>query len=277
MIEGSDSETSPEHKRLKTSETVNMAGRGRGGKRDAAGGRRDSLEGSNTGSIRDVLDSLEEMKGDFKKELKNLGDRLDKLEDLNRKLTRIEPRLNRLEIMCRQVEINEKKNWIVIKNLWKQDDATTFETRLNLRKSLDELKDLMEVDCCFMDYFRLKDFRKGQQLLPGLVKAKFVTADDRDRFFAKISECGKKEDLKLISFQQDIPKFLVEKFKRLDKEAFQIRRSEKLKTRVVFRGQDLILQKRDATGRWTRVAEEPRDHGAEGAEAGPSDWSGVES
>jgi hypothetical protein len=254
-----------------------MSGRGRGGKRDVA--RRDSLEGANAGSIRDVLDALEEMKGDFKKELKSVSDRLGKLEDLNRKLARIEPRLNRLEIMCRQVEINEKKNWIVIKNLWRQDDVQAFETRANLRKSLDELKELMEVDCCFMDYYRLKDFRKGQQMLPGLVKAKFVTSDDRDRFFSKISECGRKDDLKLISFQQDIPKFLIEKFKRLDKEAFTIRRNEKLKTRVVFRGQDLILQKRDAAGRWSRVADEPRDNGegAGGAEGGTSDWSGVES
>lgn len=269
MIEGSDSETSPAHKKTRTDK---MAGRGRGGKRDVS--RRDSLEGSGPGSIRDVLDALEEMKGDFKKELKGVSDRLEKLEDINRKLAKIEPRLNRLEIMCRQVEINEKKNWIVIKNLWKQDDVSTFETRANLRKSLDELKDLMEVDCCFMDYFRLKDFRKGQQLIPGLVKAKFVTSDDRDRFFSKISECGKKDDLKLISFQQDIPRFLVEKFKKLDKDAFTIRRNEKLKTRVIFRGQDLILQKKDLSGRWTRVTEDLEIQGASG---GTEDWSGVES
>ena len=59
-----------------------------------------------------------------------------------------------------------------------------------------------------------------------------------------MAELGKDRNLRHISFQDDLPNFLVKTFKELDKVAYELRKAEGVKTRIVTRGVDLILQKK---------------------------------
>ena len=232
--------------KLEGVEQSKMSGRGRG--------RRVSNERSSDSSIRDVLDALEGLKNDLTVRLDSLEKKLEKVEETSKKEKLLETKLTKLERSNRLMEVEEKKRWVVIRGLWKQPDATRFETRKQLSDSINDLKVLMGVKSGLMDYYRLKDLTKGNNTYLGLVKIKFVTTDDKDYFFSRLPDVGRNKDLQGVSFQQDIPSFLVDKFKVLDGAAFKLRQEKKVKTRVLVRNLDLILQQRaTVTDRWLTV------------------------
>ena len=252
-----DTERSPDNKRGKGEGGTAMSNKGRG--RGAGGGtRRDSME--NTGSIKDVLDALEQLRGDLGARMDTLNAKMEKLEDSHKKVKQLEVRLTKIERSTRQAEVDEKRMWVVVRGLWKQADTDRFESRSQLSTSLEELKLAMGAKISFMEYYRLKDLTRNGKMYPGLVKAKFITSDDRDRFFSRLPEVGSNKDLELITFQQDIPSFLVEKYKRLDGQAFKLRRQDKVKTRVIIRNLDLQLQQRASKDqKWANVDEEQEE------------------
>ena len=90
---------------------------------------------------------------------------------------------------------------------------------------------------------------------------------------------GQKEDLKGITFQQDIPHFLVDLYKKLDAKAFHLRKDKKVKTRVVTRNLTLILQQREKEdgSRWVTVDEvqrgAQRDRNNRGRRQQSGDWT----
>lgn len=259
---GNDSDSnSPLYKK-----TRNMAGRG--GKRNLE--RRNSMENLTGGAVKDILDALEALRGELKTQIAGVNDKLGRLEALSSRVQAVEVKMGTWERRCKQAEVEEKRKWTVIRGLWKQEEVVGYETRDQLRTSLDEMKELMGVELRLMDYYRLKDIQRNKKSIPGLVKVKFITSDDKDYFFSKVPVCGQKDDLKNLSFQQDVPSFLVEKYKRLDGLAFKLRKSDKVKTRVVPRGLDLQLQKRtkEAGSRWETVEE-----GNQPAEASASGWT----
>ena len=221
-------------------------------------GRRNLIESQN--SIKDVLDALDQMKTDLGSRLDVLNGKFNKLEESYKQIKQIDTRLTKLERSCHYTEVEEKRKWVVIKGLWKQPDATKFETRQHLRVSLEELKTAMGTRVLFMDFYRLKDMVHNGRTFPGLVKAKFITSDDKDLFFSRLPEVGKNKDLETITFQQDIPSFLVERFKLLDGQAYRLRKKDKVKTRVIIRNLGLQLQSRvDANSRWENIAEEGKE------------------
>ena len=245
---------SPLYKKLKGNRKA-MTGRG---KRSLE--RKGSMENLSSGAAKDILDALDALRADFSDQFKKVNDKLEKLEGISGRVEVIEENLNYWEKRCKQSEIDEKKKWVVIKGLWKQEGATRFESRKQLSESLDELKVLMGVEAKFMDFYRLKDFKRNNDTMPGLVKVKFITSDDRDFFFSRVPIVGQKDDLKGISFQQDIPHFLVDLYKKLDAKAFQLRRDKKVKTRVVTRNLTLVLQTREKEegSRWVNQEESQR-------------------
>ena len=271
----SDSETtSPLYKKLKGNKKAMAA---RGGKRGLD--KRGSMENLSSGATKDILDALESLRADFSDQFKKVNDKLEKLEGLSDRVETIEDSMNYWERRCKQAEIDEKKKWVVIKGLWKQEGAERFESRQKLAESLDELKTLMGVDTKFMDFYRLKDLKRNNDTMPGLVKIKFITSDDRDFFFSRVSVVGQKEDLKGITFQQDIPHFLVDLYKKLDAKAFHLRKDKKVKTRVVTRNLTLILQQREKEdgSRWVTVDEvqrgAQRDRNNRGRRQQSGDWT----
>ena len=245
---------SPLYKKLKGNRNA-MTGRG---KRSLE--RKGSMENLSSGAAKDILDALDALRADFSDQFKKVNDKLEKLEGISGRVEVIEENLNYWEKRCKQSEIDEKKKWVVIKGLWKQEGATRFKSRKQLSESLDELKVLMGVEAKFMDFYRLKDFKRNNDTMPGLVKVKFITSDDRDFFFSRVPIVGQKDDLKGISFQQDIPHFLVDLYKKLDAKAFQLRRDKKVKTRVVTRNLTLVLQTREKEegSRWVNQEESQR-------------------
>ena len=260
----SDSDSSPLHKKQRCV-AGSMAGRGK-----RAGDRRNSMEGVK--DIKDILDALEGLRSDFTSQLTEINKKLDKVEDLGNKVQVMEKTMNVWERRFKQLEVEEKRKWIVIKGMWKQDDVTQFESRVQLAASLEDLKQLLGIKTPFMEYYRLKDLKRNNNTFPGLVKVKFVTSDEKDHFFSRVAAAGNLEDLKGLSFQQDIPSFLVEDFKRLDGQAFRLRKSEKLKTRVVIRNLGLVLQSRARTegSKWTSVAPERQQQQQQQQRGGPS-------
>ena len=263
---------SPLNKKLKGNKKA-MAGRG--GKRSLE--KKGSLENLSSGATKDILDALESLREEFSGQLKKINDKLEKLEGIADRVETLEDNMSYWEKRCKQSEIDEKKKWVVIKGLWKQEAASRFETRKQLSESLDELKTLMGVDAKFMDFYRLKDLKRNNETMPGLVKVKFITSDDRDFFFSRVPIVGGIEDLKGKSFQQDIPHFLVDVYKKLDAKAFHLRKDKKVKTCVVTRNLTLVLQTREKEdgSRWVTFENQQRADHSERRERrrAAEDWS----
>ena len=267
----SDSDNSPINKKQKNN-TGEMAGRGKR-PNERSGDRRNSLDG---GSSKDILDALEALRNEFTTQLSQMNVKLDKLEQLGAKVDTFEKTMGLWERRFKQLEVDEKRKWLVIKGLWKQDDVSQFETRKQLGASLEDLKQILGVKTPFMEYYRLKDIKRNNETLPGLVKVKFVTTDEKDFFFSRVSQSGASQDLKLVSFQSDIPTFLVEDYKRLDGIAFKLRKTDKLKTRIISRNLGLILQSRARTdgSKWTTVNPDQRQNcGVSGSGGGAGAWT----
>ena len=174
----SDSDSSPLNKKQKGN-LGNMAGRG--GKRSNE--RRNSLEGANN---KDILDALEAMRSDVSSQLAKINEKLDKVEVLSNKVDQLEKEMGSWERRFKQQEVDEKRKWIVIKGLWKQDSVTSFEPRSQLGASLEDMKQLLGIKTPFMEYYRLRDLKRNNETFPGLVKVKFVTSDEKDYFFPEL-------------------------------------------------------------------------------------------
>ena len=262
--------TSPLYKKQKGTRGA-MAGRG--GKRPVD--RRNSQEGLNS---KDILEALDALRKEFTSQFKNFNERLDKVDSLGTKIIQVEKRMGVWEKRLKQMEIEEKRKWVVIKGLWKQDDVVNYKTKKQLGTSLEELKAIMGISTPFMEYYRLKDFKRNNETFPGLVKVKFVTSDERDFFFSRVIQTGSSEDLKGVSFQQDIPAFLVDDYKKLDGVAFNLRKTDKVRTRIVIRNLGLVLQKRERVdgARWSNIGQRQNNQeGAAGAGTGASDGAGA--
>ncbi len=87
-----------------------------------------------------------------------------------------------------------------------------------------------------------------------LVRLQFWSKDDKSSVFAKFKEFNNDGVIKKISLINDFPLFQLAEVKRLSNEAFRIRQKDKrVKTRIVPRGLEVILQQRDHSGSWTTV------------------------
>jgi hypothetical protein len=114
--------------------------------------------------------------------------------------------------------------------------------------------EFLGIEVSLRDYQRMPDITIGKGKKPGIVKIELVRLDDRDAIFGSLAKKGREKEVKNITVTQDLPLSLQKDFKTLDKAAYQLRTKEKVRTRVVVKGLQLVLQKRGAVGeKWTDV------------------------
>ena len=161
--------------------------------------------------------------------------------------------------------IDSVKRWVVIKGLKKHQDARKTETRTQTWEVLEDFKVFLEANVTFCDYMRLPDFVQGQTVKVGVIRAEFLTMDDKFNFFNKLSGTSGRPDLKGVSVDQELPRFLLPQKKLLETEAYNLRRTEGVKTRVIIKRLNLVLQKKskEAGSTWTTIGSEPFDNRSE--------------
>jgi len=152
----------------------------------------------------------------------------------------------------RRMEVEQKKKSILVKGL---DSFSTkkYETRSETYHRVQNLFEHIGLNLTLEDYQRLGPL-KPNETGDTLVRLQFWSKDDKSSLFAKFKEFNNDGVIKKISLINDFPLFQLAEVKRLSNEAFRIRQKDKrVKTRIVPRGLEVILQQRDHSGSWTTV------------------------
>jgi hypothetical protein len=215
------------------------------------------------------MDEIKESNARIETKIAEMDGRLKQIELLKVAVTRLEKEVKEMKGLSRSMKLNEiegKKFWLVIKGLKNHTEMTTYETRAQTKNVLDNLFGYLGVDLVLADYFRMQAPKRPQRVQgaqgaqgrppsTGIVKVKLMTIDDRLNIFSRVATLGRNQELKHVTFQDDLPAFQVESFKKLDKAAYDLRKSEGVRTRIQTRGTELILQKREKTedSRWVNV------------------------
>lgn len=201
--------------------------------------RRDSTELMGMGQ--DLKSVLEVVEG-LKKTLDELKADINDLKKLDTKVVVVEQEVRGIRYDLNQVLIDSVKKWVVIKGLKKHQNALRYESRAQTSEVLDGLTRFLEVRVTFSDFMRLPDFNQGRINKVGVVRAEFLTMTDKLIFFNSLAAKSGSEQLKGVSVDQELPRFLLPQKKLLETEAYNLRRTKKVKTRVIIRKGRLVLQ-----------------------------------
>ena len=225
--------------------------------------RRESQE--NAGAMNQDLKSVLEAIEGLKRSLDDLKVDIAALKTLRDKITSVEKAVGVIRNDINQILMDSVKRWVVIKGLKKHSSAQKFETRLQTWEVLDNFRVFLGANVTFTDYMRLPDFIAGQSVRTGVIRVEFLTMDDKFTFFSKLSGASGKAEIKGVSVDQELPRFLLPQKKLLETEAYNLRKTEKVKTRVIIKRTRLILQKksREDGANWITVGSDPFDNRAE--------------
>jgi hypothetical protein len=188
--------------------------------------------------------------------------RLDQIEEKFEKVEKVFDEVERLKKQVammskpfeslRRMEVEQKKKSILVKGL---DSFSTkkYETRTETCNRIQNLFDHIGLNLTLEDYQRLGPL-KPNATGDTLVRLQFWSKDDKSALFAKFKEFNNDAIVKKVSLINDFPLFQLAEVKRLSNEAFKIRQKDKrVKTRIIPRGLEVILQQRDHSGSWTTV------------------------
>ena len=202
--------------------------------------RRESQELPMGSDLKSVLDAIEGLKGS----LDGIRAEIADLKAMNAKVTKNENEIRGVRNDLNYALIDSVKKWVVIKGLKKHANAQRFESRDQTLEVLSDFTKFLRVDVTFSDYMRLPDFIQGTNLKVGVIRAEFLTVDNKLDFFRALSGVTNKEQLKGISVDQELPRFLLPQKKLLETEAYNLRKTQKVKTRVIVKKTKLVLQSR---------------------------------
>jgi hypothetical protein len=228
-------------------------------------GREARRESQESGVMNQDLKSVLEAIEGLKKSLDEIKTDIAALKSLSDRVTRTEKSVGMIRNELNQVLIDSVKKWVVIKGLKKHANAQRVETRSQTWEVLEDFKVFLGANVTFGDYMRLPDFIQGQNVKTGIIRAEFLTMDDKYNFFNKLSGASGKPEFKGVSVDQELPRFLIPQKKLLETEAYNLRRTEQVKTRVIIKRAKLILQKRAKVdgSSWVTVGADPFDNRTE--------------
>lgn len=214
---------------------------------------------NNQPSNADLMEQLNQLlssNADVVKKIDQLEKRFDRVEKLYEEVEELRKKVALLSKPLesfRRFEIERKQKSVLLKGL---DSYSTkkFETRNETQKRVNDLFEHLGLRLTLEDYQRLGPLKPNE---PGntLVRLQFWSRDDKSLLFAKFKEYTDDAVVKSLSLINDYPSFQLAEVKRLSNEAFKLRQKDKrTKTRIVPRGLEVHLQKRDPSGAWTTVS-----------------------
>ncbi len=201
------------------------------------------------------LTQLVEAHTDVMKKMDQLEKRFEKIEKIFDEVERLKKQVALLSKPLeglRRLEIEQKKKSILVKGL---DSVSTkkYETRTETYNRIQDLFEHIGLNLTLEDYQRLGPLKPND---PGstLVRLQFWSRDDKSQLFAKFKQFTDDEVVKSLSLINDYPSFQLADVKRLSNEAYKLRQKDKrIKTRIVPRGLEVQLQRREPSGAWTTV------------------------
>ena len=193
---------------------------------------------------------------DLSQKIDQIEKRFDKVERLFEEVEALKKevaRLSKPNDAFRRFEVEQKKKSVLLKGL-DSLSKNKYETRMETYKRVNDLFDHLGLNLTLEDYQRLGPL-KPDDTGSTLVRLQFWSKDDKSLLFAKFKEYTDDEVVKQISLINDFPLFQLSDVKRLSDEAYKLRQKDKkLKTRIVPRGLEVLLQKREASGKWMTVS-----------------------
>jgi hypothetical protein len=193
-------------------------------------------------------------KKNFEKQFDTVDRLLGEIETLKKEVDR----LSKLNEGFRRFEVEQKKKCILVKGLT-SNTKNKFETRNETWLRVKKLFDHINLKINIEDYQRLGPIKQGDTGST-LVRIQFYCQDDKSLLFDKFKDMGGNDEvLKKLSLIQDYPSFQLSTVKKLSDIAYEIRKKTPgTKTRIVPRGLDVKLQKKDKHAeKWTTVSTDP--------------------
>jgi hypothetical protein len=205
--------------------------------------------------LMDQLNKLVDSNADVLKKIDQLEKRFEKVEKTFEEVDRLKKQIatmNKAFDSLKRLDVEQKKKSILVKGL---DSLSTkkYETRSETYNRVQNLFEHVGLNLTLEDYQRLGPL-KPDDSGSTLVRLQFWSKDDKSALFAKFKQYSSDPVVKCISLINDYPLFQLPEVKRLSNEAFKIRQKDKrIKTRIVPRGLEVVLQQRDQSGTWKTV------------------------
>ena len=217
---------------------------------------RKSVEMDDEGTISDVLKAIGELKGRFdklEKDTKEILEGMKEFESLKAKVKEIEVVIDEFK----RFEIENKKRSLLVKGI-KFSTNNKFESRKDTQTGLKDFFEKIGYLPRLFDWYRMggkRDQADDGSKIP--IRIVFEDMDKKYTLFEKMKEKGRDAEIRDIKILNDYPKFQVETAKRLNAEAYEIRKANPgTRTRVMQKGLRLTLQtQRDVSEKWTNTRE----------------------
>jgi len=208
-------------------------------------------------SIENKFDSFENRFKNLEKEVAEIAKSLRELEAVRAEVTNLRKEVVGLKVSLtgyQKLEIESKRRSVLVKGVKFESGGARFETRMQTKAALAGFFTRLGMTPHLLDYYRLggrKDDEDGSKVC---IRVQFDDVDQKFDLFEKLKSGGRA--FSDISILTDYPSFQQQEFKDLSGKAFNLRKATPgLKTRIVPRGQGLVLQTRtDAQNRWTSVS-----------------------
>jgi hypothetical protein len=207
--------------------------------------------------LMDQLNQLMATNADMMKKIEQLEKRFDKVEKMFEDVENLKKQMATLHKPLeglKRLEVELKKKSLLLKGLG-SFSTKKYETRLETYNSIQKLFNHIGLNLTLEDYQRLGPLKPNDSGST-LVRLQFWSKDNKSMLFAKFKEYSSDEMVRKISLINDYPLFQLAEVKRLSDLAYGLRQKDRsTKTRIVPRGLEVQLQRRDQSGKWTTVSE----------------------
>ena len=206
--------------------------------------------------LMEQLTKLVAANNDMSKKIDQIEKRFHKVEKLFEEVEALKKEVARLSKPYdgfRKLEVEMKKKSLLLKGLDSLSRGK-YETRQETYTRVNDLFEHLGLNLTLEDYQRLGPL-KPNDAGSTLVRLQFWSKDDKSLMFAKFKEYTDDEVVKKLSLINDYPLFQLSDVKKLSDEAYNLRQKDKkLKTRIVPRGLEVVLQTREPSGKWMTVS-----------------------
>ena len=179
----------------------------------------------------------------------NIKDMRGKLIEFETRIDEQEKQISSLEKKIVDLEVDQFKNRVTIKNIPLANPAEKRENYLETKATIEEIFNITDQNLSSVaDFYRLyptnhtKTRGKTEKKMDPKILLEFCSTIELKKFTSKLSEVRQNEKYKAIIMENECPPSLLTEFNAANKEAYRLRKSKGFSTRTIISKQGIKLK-----------------------------------
>ena len=182
----------------------------------------------------------------------NIKDMRGKLIEFETRIDEQEKQISSLEKKIVDLEVDNFKNRVTIKNIPLANPAEKRENYLETKATIEEIFNITDQNLSSVaDFYRLYPtnhtktrgkIEKNEKKMDPKILLEFCSTIELKKFTSKLSEVRQNEKYKAIIMENECPPSLLKEFSAANKEAYRLRKSKGFSTRTIISKQGIKLK-----------------------------------